>query len=233
MSLCSLFQFLSMALEFISGMRCPQEAIGLRKLPLWLLALFQDWKNPLSPVSMSQHPPPSILYTPTGGNQGPFTAVPRAYSWWGRASESDLRSATNSQVIMSSGQLELLSPTDTDSRTKGKDARHLSFNNTHTQVRKQPAQASLSLFHSQSFNTLSRNPSLSNDARSWSMKWCYAFVLSNKLFTKYIKKRIFICSVAIVTQKITPFKSNIISYYFLTTIITLLVTLLFLCTSFP
>lgn len=47
-SLCSLFQFFSMALEFISGMRCPQEAIGLRKLPLWLLALFQDWKNPLS-----------------------------------------------------------------------------------------------------------------------------------------------------------------------------------------
>lgn len=115
----------------------------------------------LSAVSMSQHPL-LLSYTPTVGNQGPFTAVPRAYSWWGRASESDLRSVTNSQVIMSSGQLELLSPTDRDSWTKGKDARHLSVNNTHTHVHKQPAQASLSLSNSQTFNTLSRNPSLSN-----------------------------------------------------------------------
>ncbi len=120
-------------------------------------------------------PPPSILYTPTGGNQGPFTAVPRAYSWWGRASESELRSVTNSQLIMSSGQLELLSPTDRDSWTKGKDARHLSVNNTHTHVRKQPAQTSLSLSNSQTFNILSRNPSLSNDSLSGSIKWCYFF----------------------------------------------------------
>lgn len=122
-----------MALEF-SGMMCPQEATGLRKLPFWLLALFQGKKVFHSLLSPCLNTPLRLSCKPTGGNQGPFTEVPRAYSWWGRACEkekSSLRSVTNSQVIMSSGQLESLSPLDRGLRTKGKDARHLSINNTH------------------------------------------------------------------------------------------------------